>query len=76
MSKIIRTRKPSVLPYYAAALAFVVLCAVLPVYRLWALLAALGAAVLAFAGAKRSARSGWWRRKCPSIPVWTMWMPC
>ena len=43
MSKIIRTRKPSVLPYYAAALAFVVLCAVLPVYRLWALLAALGA---------------------------------
>ena len=28
MSKIIRTRKPSVLPYYAAALAFVVLCAV------------------------------------------------
>ena len=53
MSKIIRTRKPSVLPYYTAALAFVVLCAVLPVYRLWALLAALGAAVLAFAGAKK-----------------------
>lgn len=53
MSKIIRTQKPSVLPYYAAALAFVVLCAVLPVYRLWALLAALGAAVLAFAGAKK-----------------------
>ena len=53
MSKIIRTRKPSVLPYYAAALAFVVLCAVLPLYRLWALLAALGAAVLAFAGAKK-----------------------
>lgn len=53
MSKIIRTRKPSVLPYYAAALVFVVLCAVLPVYRLWALLAALGAAVLAFAGAKK-----------------------
>lgn len=53
MSKIIRTRKPSVVPYYAAALAFVVLCAVLPVYRLWALLAALGAAVLAFAGAKK-----------------------
>ena len=49
----LRTQKPSVLPYYAAALAFVVLCAVLPVYRLWALLAALGAAVLAFAGAKK-----------------------
>ena len=32
MSKIIRTRKPSVLPYYAAALVFVVLCAELPVY--------------------------------------------
>ena len=32
MSKIIRTRKPSVLPYYAAALVFVVLCAVLPVW--------------------------------------------
>ena len=44
MSKIIRTRKPSVLPYYAAALVFVVLCAVLPVYRLWALAAALAAA--------------------------------
>ena len=44
MSKIIRTRKPSVLPYYAAALVFVVLCAVLPVYRLWALAAALATA--------------------------------
>ena len=48
MSKIIRTRKPSVLPYYAAALVFVVLCAVLPVYRLWALAAALVAAAAAF----------------------------
>ena len=53
MSKIIRTRKPSVLPWYAGALAFVVLCALLPVYKLWALLAALGGAVLAFAGAKK-----------------------
>ena len=34
MSKIIRTQKPSVLPFYAAALVFVVLCAVLPVYKL------------------------------------------
>ena len=41
MSKIIRTQKPSVLPWYAAAVAFAVLCALLPVYRLWALLAAL-----------------------------------
>ena len=32
MSKIIRTSKPSVLPWYAAALVFVVLCAVLPVF--------------------------------------------
>ena len=53
MSKIIRTQKPSVLPWYAAALVFVVLCAVLPVYKLWALLAALGGVVLAFAGAKK-----------------------
>ena len=44
MSKIIRTQKPSVLPFYAMALVFVVLCAVLPVYKLWALIAALGAA--------------------------------
>mgnify|MGYP004428434473 CR=1 FL=1 len=42
MSKIIRTSKPSVLPWYAAALVFVVLCAVLPVYQLWALLVSLG----------------------------------
>ena len=44
MSKIIRTSKPSVLPWYAAALVFVVLCAVLPVYQLWALLVSLGGA--------------------------------
>ena len=48
MSKIIRTRKPSVLPFYAGALVFVVLCAVLPVYKLWALLVALGGAAVAF----------------------------
>ena len=53
MSKIIRTRKPSVLPHYAAALVFVVLCAVLPVYRLWALAAALAAAAAAFLAAKK-----------------------
>ena len=46
MSKIIRTRKPSVLPFYAMALVFLVLCAVLPVYKLWALLAALGTGAL------------------------------
>ena len=48
MSKIIRTRKPSVLPFYAGAMVFVVLCAVLPVYKLWALLVALGGAAAAF----------------------------
>ena len=47
MSKIIRTSKPSVLPWYAAALVFAVLCAALPVYKLWALLAALGGACAA-----------------------------
>ena len=41
--------KPSVLPWYAAALVFAVLCAVLPAYKLWALLIALGgAAVMMF----------------------------
>ena len=54
MSKIIRTKKPSVLPFYAMALVFVVLCAVLPVYRLWALLAALGGALIAFGAAQKA----------------------
>ena len=62
MSKIIRTRKPSVLPYYAAALAFVVLCAVLPVYRLWALLAALGAAMFYLTGYEQ------WQCTASSVP--------
>ena len=53
MSKIIRTSKPSVLPWYAAALVFVVLCAVLPVYQLWALLVSLGGACVAFGAAKK-----------------------
>lgn len=42
MSKVIRTQKPSVLPWYAAALVFAVLCAVLPAYKLWALLLSAG----------------------------------
>ena len=70
MSKIIRTRKPSVLPYYAAALVFVVLCAVLPVYRLWALAAALAAAAAAFLAAKKVCP------RCPSTRVWKTWTPC
>ena len=76
MSKIIRTSKPSVLPWYAAALVFVVLCAVLPVYQLWALLVSLGGACVAFGAAKKSARPAWWNTKCPSTPAWTMWTPC
>ena len=60
MSKIIRTRKPSVLPFYAGALVFVVLCAVLPVYKLWALLVALGGAAVAF---------GLGQKFCPSHVV-------
>ena len=53
MSKIIRTQKPSVLPWYAAALVFAVLCAALPAYKLWALLAALGGAFVAFGAAQK-----------------------
>lgn len=53
MSKIIRTRKPSVLPFYAAAIVFVLLCALLPVYKLWALVLALAGAAAAFVGGRR-----------------------
>ena len=53
MSKVIRTQKPSVLPWYAAALVFAVLCAALPVYKLWALLIALGGAAVMFGAAKK-----------------------
>ena len=53
MSKIIRIQKPSVLPIYGAGLAFVLLCAVLPVYRLWALAVALAGAAVVFVAAKR-----------------------
>ena len=53
MSKVIRTQKPSVLPWYAAALVFAVLCAALPAYKLWALLSALGGAAVMFGAAKK-----------------------
>ena len=53
MSKIIRTEKPSALPYYAAAAAGLVLCAALPVYKVWALAVALAGAAAAFAAARR-----------------------
>lgn len=53
MSKIIRTQKPSVLPYYAAALVFLILCAVLPIYKFWALAVAVVGAAAGFIGAKK-----------------------
>lgn len=53
MSKIIRIQKPSVLPIYGAGLAFVLLCAVLPVYRLWALAVALAGTAVVFVAAKQ-----------------------
>lgn len=53
MSKIIRTEKPSVLPFYAAAAAGLVLCLVLPVYKLWALAVMLVGAAAAFVAASR-----------------------
>lgn len=53
MSKIIRTEKPSVLPFYAAALIWLVLCAVLPVYKLWALVLTAAASAAGFVGARR-----------------------
>ena len=53
MSKIIRTEKPSALPFYAAAAAGLVLCVFLPVYKLWALVVMLAGAAAAFAAARR-----------------------
>ena len=48
MSKIIRTEKPSALPFYAAAAAGLALCAALPVYKVWALAVALAGAAFLF----------------------------
>lgn len=53
MSKIIRTEKPSVLPYYAAALVWLVLGLALPLYKLWALALTAAASVACFVAAKR-----------------------
>ena len=53
MSKVIRTTKPSVLPWYAAALVFAVSCAILPVYKFWALMVALTWTILIFGAAQR-----------------------
>ena len=59
----------SVLPYYAAALVFVVLCAVLPVYRLWALQRRWHRCGGDSWRPKRSARPVWWKPRCPSTRV-------
>ena len=53
MSKIIRTEKPSVLPFFFFSAAGLVLCALLPVYKLWALAVMLAGAAAAFAAARR-----------------------
>lgn len=53
MSKIIRTEKPSVLPYYAAALIWLVLGLALPIYKFWALALTAAASVGGFVAAKR-----------------------
>lgn len=52
MSKIIRTEKPSVLPFYAAALIWLVLGALLPIYKLWALALTAAASVGGFVALK------------------------
>ena len=54
MSKIIRTEKPSVLPFYAAGAAGLALALALPVYKLWALAVMLAGAAAAFLLARRA----------------------
>ena len=53
MSKIIRTEKPSVLPYYGTATVWLVLALVLPIYRLWALVVTLAAGAAVFVALKK-----------------------
>ena len=53
MSRIITTEKPSVLPWLAAGLVWLVLGAVLPLYSLWALALTAAASVGVFAAAKK-----------------------
>ena len=67
MSKIVRTEKPSVLPLYAAAAAGLALCAVLPVYQIWALAAALGRC-------PSTPAAGMWMRCSPASR--NSWTPC
>lgn len=53
MSKIVRTEKPSVLPFYAAAAVWLVLGIALPLYSLPALLVTAVLSVAVFAAAKK-----------------------
>jgi 5-bromo-4-chloroindolyl phosphate hydrolysis protein len=53
MSKIIKTEKPSVLPIYAAALVWLVLGALLPLYKTWALVLTAAVSVASYAAAKK-----------------------
>lgn len=76
MSKIIRIQKPSVLPIYGAGLAFVLLCAVLPVYRLWALAAALAGTAVVFVAAKRVCPPRILEKQVPFIPETGTWIRC
>ena len=76
MSKVIRTQKPSVLPWYAAALVFAVLCAALPAYKLWALLIALGGAAVMFGVAKKVCPPRVVEHEVPSTPAAAMWTRC
>ena len=53
MSKLSASKSPACCRFYGAGLAFVLLCAVLPVYRLWALAVALAGTAVVFVAAKR-----------------------
>jgi low affinity Fe/Cu permease len=53
MSKIIKTEKPSVLPIYAAALVWLVLGALLPLYKTWALVLTAAVSVAGYVAAKK-----------------------
>jgi len=53
MSKIMKTEKPSVLPIYAAALVWLVLGALLPLYKTWALVLTAAVSVAGYVAAKK-----------------------
>lgn len=53
MSRIVKTEKPSVLPWLATGLVWLVLGLVLPLYKLWALVLTAAASVGTYAAAKK-----------------------